>query len=164
MKRTPNGSSGTPVAQFGEKGGSPSGLVRPGADPGRAASLVSRPMSTVTSLTPADLRALISGYADALADHRETINRLNVYPVPDGDTGTNMALTLSSVVAELDGATHDLDATCHAISHGSLMGARGNSGVILSQILRGLAGVMREAPEIDGATVADALDAAATAP
>jgi DAK2 domain fusion protein YloV len=163
MKRTPNGSSGTPVAQFGEKGGSPSGLVRPGADPGRAASLVSRPMSTVTSLTPADLRALISGYADALADHRETINRLNVYPVPDGDTGTNMALTLSSVVAELDGATHDLDATCHAISHGSLMGARGNSGVILSQILRGLAGVMREASEIDGATVADALDAAATA-
>ena len=68
------------------------------------------------------------------------INRLNVYPVPDGDTGTNMALTLESVVAELDGgADADLAATCKAISHGSLMGARGNSGVILSQILRGLA-------------------------
>lgn len=120
-------------------------------------------MSTVTSLTPADLRAVISGYADALAAHRETINRLNVYPVPDGDTGTNMALTLASVVTELEGAGTDLDATCHAISHGSLMGARGNSGVILSQILRGFVGIVREAPVIDGAVIADALDEAATA-
>ena len=120
-------------------------------------------MSTVTSLSAADLRTLISGYADALAAHRETINRLNVYPVPDGDTGTNMALTLASVVAELDGATADLDATCQAISHGSLMGARGNSGVILSQILRGLSAEFRAAEVIDGAAFATALDAAATA-
>ena len=57
------------------------------------------------------------------------INRLNVYPVPDGDTGTNMALTLRSVVEEVDGAEGaDMAATCKAISHGSLMGARGNSG------------------------------------
>jgi len=54
-------------------------------------------MSIATSLTADDLRMLIRGYADALAAHRETINRLNVYPVPDGDTGTNMALTLASV-------------------------------------------------------------------
>ena len=69
------------------------------------------------------------------------INRLNVYPVPDGDTGTNMARTLDAVVAEMDdGARTSSTPTCDAISHGSLMGARGNSGVILSQILRGLAG------------------------
>ena len=66
-------------------------------------------MSIASSLTADDLRTLIRGYADALAAHRETINRLNVYPVPDGDTGTNMALTLASVVAELDGAESDLD-------------------------------------------------------
>jgi len=70
------------------------------------------------------------------------INGLNVYPVPDGDTGTNMSLTLESVCAELEGA-EDLDAVCKAISHGSLMGARGNSGVIMSQILRGLADTVR---------------------
>ena len=126
-------------------------------------SVVSPPMSIATSLTADDLRTLIRGYADALAAHRETINRLNVYPVPDGDTGTNMALTLASVVAELDGADPDLDSTCQAISHGSLMGARGNSGVILSQILRGLSAEFRAAPAIDGAAFATALDAAATA-
>jgi hypothetical protein len=74
--------------------------------------------------------------------HKEVINRLNVYPVPDGDTGTNMTLTIESVVTELgplgDDAT--MDDTCQAIAHGSLMGARGNSGVILSQLLRGPGG------------------------
>ena len=61
--------------------------------------------------------------------------------MPDGDTGTNMALTLESVVGELDGAAEaaPMAEVCEAIAHGSLMGARGNSGVILSQILRGLA-------------------------
>ena len=89
-------------------------------------------MPTLEALTAADLRAVIEGYARALAAHRGAINRLNVYPVPDGDTGTNMALTLESVVGELEGAGADMTATCKAISHGSLMGARGNSGVILS--------------------------------
>ena len=120
-------------------------------------------MPTLETFTAADLRALIGGFADALALHRESINRLNVYPVPDGDTGTNMALTLASVVAELDGAALDMDATCAAIAHGSLMGARGNSGVILSQILRGLSGVFRDGEQIDGACVAAAFDEAATA-
>src|SRR5215210_5149306 len=95
--------------------------------------------------------------------HAPGINRLNVYPVPDGDTGTNMARTLDAVIAELDGAAADLDATCQAISHGSLMGARGNSGVILSQILRGLAGVLRTSSEATGAAIAEALRAATTA-
>ena len=120
-------------------------------------------MSIKETLTAADIRALVAGFADALALHRESINRLNVYPVPDGDTGTNMALTLASVVAELDGAEPDMAATCAAISHGSLMGARGNSGVIMSQILRGLAGGFRDHEVIDAGCVADAFDAAATA-
>ena len=120
-------------------------------------------MANTETLTAADLRALVAGFADALALHRESINRLNVYPVPDGDTGTNMALTLASVVAELEGAAPDMEATCAAISHGSLMGARGNSGVIMSQILRGLAGGFRDHELIDAGCVADAFDAAATA-
>ena len=79
--------------------------------------------------------------AQAVSDRSEEINRLNVFPVPDGDTGTNMALTLSTVVNELDELPSGagLDKVCAAIVHGSLMGARGNSGVITSQILRGLA-------------------------
>jgi DAK2 domain fusion protein YloV len=83
--------------------------------------------------------------------------------VPDGDTGTNMALTLASVVAELEDAGPDMDATCHAIAHGSLMGARGNSGVILCQILRGLAGSFKASEAVDARTLADGLDAASTA-
>ena len=85
---------------------------------------------------------MIATFRDLLMSHKEMINALNVYPVPDGDTGTNMSLTLESVCAELAGAD-DLDAVCKAISHGSLMGARGNSGVIMSQILRGLADTVR---------------------
>ena len=71
-----------------------------------------------------------STYRDLLRLHQEAINRLNVYPVPDGDTGTNMALTVESVVAELDGSSTtggapDMAAVCKAIAHGSLMGAPG---------------------------------------
>jgi hypothetical protein len=89
----------------------------------------------------ADVQHVMKSYERALDMHREVINRLNVYPVPDGDTGTNMHLTLESVDAELAGLENpgDMRATCRAISHGSLMGARGNSGVILCQVLRGLA-------------------------
>ena len=79
--------------------------------------------------------------------HAGAINRLNVYPVPDGDTGTNMARTLDAVVAEMEPAPDELGATCDAISHGSLMGARGNSGVILSQILRGMASTLKGHPD-----------------
>ena len=86
-------------------------------------------------------------FRDTMKAHAAGINRLNVYPVPDGDTGTNMARTLDAVVAELDLRRHELEPTCNAISHGSLMGARGNSGVILSQILRGLVGTLKDATE-----------------
>ena len=96
-------------------------------------------MVVLDALGAKELAQVITEFREGLRSHRELINRLNVYPVPDGDTGTNMALTLESVTDELDRLdSPDLDATCRAIAHGSLMGARGNSGVILSQLLRGL--------------------------
>src|SRR3954471_2953554 len=106
-------------------------------------------MAPLEALGPEQLRAMVATFRDALKAHQEGINRLNVYPVPDGDTGTNMALTLTSVAAELDGAEPDLASTCKAIGHGALMGARGNSGVILSQILRGMSQTFAAADGID---------------
>jgi DAK2 domain fusion protein YloV len=105
----------------------------------------------------------MTSFRDAVRAHAAAINRLNVYPVPDGDTGTNMARTLDAVVEALDDASPDMHGTCQAISRGSLMGARGNSGVILSQILRGMAGVLERAGDATGSTLAEALRAAATA-
>lgn len=110
-------------------------------------------MQTLERLTATDLLAAVAAYRDALRANQESINRLNVYPVPDGDTGTNMALTVESVVRELaEKEAKDLRAVAEAISYGSLMGARGNSGVILSQILRGLAAALHDhdGPEHDG--------------
>jgi len=106
-------------------------------------------------LTAADLRGIVERFREVLRAHQGELNRLNVYPVPDGDTGTNMALTLESVVEELDTVPADasMAEVCRAIAHGSLMGARGNSGVILSQILRGLADVFSAAESVATATV-----------
>ena len=118
-------------------------------------------MPTLERLDVAALRDVITTFRDTVRQHAGGLNRLNVYPVPDGDTGTNMARTLDAVVAEMETAPpDDLDATCDAISHGSLMGARGNSGVILSQILRGLATTFKQHAEGSGQRVADALAAA----
>ncbi len=117
-------------------------------------------MSALEALGDAELRTAMRSFRDALRRHQSAINRLNVYPVPDGDTGTNMALTLESVVAELDEAPEGVGEACKAISHGSLMGARGNSGVILSQLLRGLSSVVRDHEVIDGAVLAEGLGAA----
>ncbi|MFM7826216.1 MAG: DAK2 domain-containing protein, partial [Acidimicrobiaceae bacterium] len=109
------------------------------------------------------LRHTVIAFRDTMKRHAGGINRLNVYPVPDGDTGTNMSRTLDAVVAELDGASPELDTTCEAISHGSLMGARGNSGVILSQILRGLSSTLKTAKSSGAPRVAEALKAASAA-
>jgi DAK2 domain fusion protein YloV len=109
------------------------------------------------------LRRTVVTFRDAVKAHAPRINRLNVYPVPDGDTGTNMARTLDAVVAELEAADGAIEPTCQAISHGSLMGARGNSGVILSQILRGLAGRLSSAASHTASEVAEALSAASSA-
>ncbi len=126
-------------------------------------------MPTLERLNTAALRDMVRTYRDAVRAHAAALNRLNVYPVPDGDTGTNMARTLDAVVEEMEGVDPaDLAATCEAISHGSLMGARGNSGVILSQILRGFASTVKAqgAAGLDddarGAGFAEALQAAAT--
>ena len=119
-------------------------------------------MGSAERLDADGLRAVVTAFRDGLHDHKEGINRLNVYPVPDGDTGTNMSLTLDAVVTELDDAGADLAATCKAISHGSLMGARGNSGVILSQILRGLASTIAEQGDADASVMVEALEAAST--
>jgi fatty acid kinase len=125
--------------------------------------LPSTPVTARDHLGAAELRAVVDAYNDALAAHREPINRLNVYPVPDGDTGTNMSLTLGSVCEALGGVDDDLAAVCKAVSHGSLMGARGNSGVILSQVLRGFVGVVAVSGGLDGAGLARALRAASDA-
>lgn len=109
------------------------------------------------------LRHTVIAFRDTMKRHASGINRLNVYPVPDGDTGTNMARTLDAVVTELEGASTELDTTCEAISHGSLMGARGNSGVILSQILRGLSSTLKTAKTSGAQRVAEALKSASSA-
>ncbi|CAN5584220.1 hypothetical protein BH24ACT4_BH24ACT4_18310 [soil metagenome] len=115
---------------------------------------------TMERLGADELRQVVAAFRDSLRAHQALINQLNVYPVPDGDTGTNMALTLESVVGELETADADLASTCKAVSHGSLMGARGNSGVLLSGILRGVAVTVSEADGLDGPTLAKALRAA----
>jgi DAK2 domain fusion protein YloV len=120
-------------------------------------------MTLLERLEPGHLRASVSTYRDLLRSHQDAVNRLNVYPVPDGDTGTNMALTLESVVAELNGNPHDMPSTCKAISHGSLMGARGNSGVILSQVLRGIADGCKGVDSAGPVELADALEGASDA-
>ncbi|HEV6953055.1 MAG TPA: DAK2 domain-containing protein [Promicromonospora sp.] len=100
-----------------------------------------------------------------LGVHVDEVNALNVYPVPDGDTGTNMHLTMQSVRRQLtDENPQDMEGVAHALSYGSLLGARGNSGVILSQILKGFADSIKHHRKLSGAEVADALvSGAATA-
>ena len=86
---------------------------------------------------------------------KNMINELNVFPVPDGDTGTNMTLTIMSAAKEVSALEQtDMKTLAKAISSGSLRGARGNSGVILSQLLRGFTKGIREYDEIDVATLA----------
>ena len=99
--------------------------------------------------------------AKNLESKKEWINDLNVFPVPDGDTGTNMTLTIMSAAKEVSGMEDpDMLSLCKAISSGSLRGARGNSGVILSQLFRGFTKVIREKDEITIPVLADAFDRA----
>lgn len=87
----------------------------------------------------ADIKAIFRAATASIEAHVEEVNALNVFPVPDGDTGTNMLLTCQAARDEMDRAGDTIPDVMRAIAHGSLMGARGNSGVILSQILRGIA-------------------------
>ena len=101
------------------------------------------------------------GGAKNLESKKEWINELNVFPVPDGDTGTNMTLTILSAAKEVKALENpDMVAIAKAISSGSLRGARGNSGVILSQLLRGFTKEIREHKEIDTITLAKACERA----
>jgi dihydroxyacetone kinase-like predicted kinase len=101
-------------------------------------------------------RALEGGYA-ALERHYEAVNALNVYPVPDGDTGINMLLTMKAgLEAAPEGEGH-LGRVAGAVAHGALLGARGNAGVILSQFLRGVGIALRDVEEADGHLLALAL-------
>ncbi len=109
------------------------------------------------------LRSVVITFRDALVANKPVINALNVYPVPDGDTGTNMSLTLESVVADLPAEGSPMADVCKAIAHGSLMGARGNSGVIMSQIMRGLTAPLSELESVDAIALSSALTAASTA-
>jgi DAK2 domain fusion protein YloV len=109
------------------------------------------------------LKQLLHAGTSWLERHAASINALNVFPVPDGDTGTNMLLTMRAALAEVPSAGDDSAASvAHAIAHGALMGARGNSGVILSQLLRGIASGLKDKKQIDGTDFAAALKEGST--
>ena len=101
------------------------------------------------------------GGAKNLEANKEWINELNVFPVPDGDTGTNMTLTITSAAKEVASLENpEMEPLCKAISSGSLRGARGNSGVILSQLLRGFTKGIKKYDEIDAPILAEAFEKA----
>jgi uncharacterized protein len=110
------------------------------------------------------VRSLARGALDSLELNRERIDDLNVYPVPDGDTGTNLTLTVRGLVESLDASTAaDRQALSREATRAALMSARGNSGVILSQIVRGGADVLGAAEAVDGRAVARAFRGASDA-
>lgn len=113
-------------------------------------------MSTIETLSSAELRDFFRMGEAVLNQNKEQVNALNVFPVPDGDTGTNMGLTIKSAVKNLD-ESMDLKEICTAVSRGALMGARGNSGVILSQILRGFTMSIQNQKTVDAMSLATAL-------
>ncbi len=115
----------------------------------------------VDVLNGVEFKRIITAAAQVLAESKEEINALNVFPVPDGDTGTNMALTLQSAVRELDSLdTDSISKVAQAIARGSLMGARGNSGVILSQYFRGFSDGLGKIKAANGRQLAKAFDQA----
>ena len=117
-------------------------------------------METTTINAEALAKAFLAG-AKNLEAKKEWINELNVFPVPDGDTGTNMSMTIMSAAKEVAAmAEPDMKSLAKAISSGSLRGARGNSGVILSQLFRGFTKVIAEYDEIDVQVLSDAFEKA----
>ncbi len=104
------------------------------------------------------LKRLIEAGLAWLRTNQQIVNSLNVFPVPDGDTGTNMVLTMQAAYDEIaDSAEYNFGKMAHAVAHGALMGARGNSGVILSQLLRGFARAVDSKPALDAPTLVQAL-------
>ena len=110
------------------------------------------------------LKQALLGSLAWLGVHQEEINRLNVYPVPDGDTGTNMLLTLQSAIEDIrESQATEVNKIARMAAHGSLMGARGNSGVILSQIFRGFASAVQDKAVLTPVELADGFEEAANA-
>jgi dihydroxyacetone kinase-like predicted kinase len=109
------------------------------------------------------VRSLAAAGLENVERHRRRINALNVYPVPDGDTGTNLTLTMQGIVDALDRSTATTTAQVAAdVQRAATMEAKGNSGVILSTIVRGMARVLGEHDRVDGEILAQALRAGAT--
>lgn len=107
------------------------------------------------------LKTLIEAALTWLRTNQQTVNSLNVFPVPDGDTGTNMVLTMQAAFDEIEHSSeHNAGRMAHAIAHGALMGARGNSGVILSQLWRGFARALDSLNELDAPSLVRALSVA----
>ena len=119
-------------------------------------------MDTINVIDAGMLRRMFLTGAKNLEMRKEWINQLNVFPVPDGDTGTNMTLTIMSAAGEINALPEDagIEMLAKAISGGSLRGARGNSGVILSQLFRGFTKEIRDHEELDIAVIASAMDRA----
>ena len=110
------------------------------------------------TINGATFRSMILTSAKLLEVNRVRVDALNVFPVPDGDTGTNMSLTIQSAVKELANCkTHKMSEIAAVVSRGALRGARGNSGVILSQIIRGICTVLVKQEEVDVKTFAQAI-------
>ena len=115
----------------------------------------------INSIDAGLLKKMFIGAAASLESQKEVINELNVFPVPDGDTGTNMTMTIMSAVTEVNGLENpSMEELSKAISSGSLRGARGNSGVILSQLLRGFTKIIKTVETIDIETMANAFQKA----
>ena len=106
----------------------------------------------------ADLRRLIVSAAASVEIHKQQLNELNVFPVPDGDTGTNMSMTINAAAADLRKAEDPtLEKTASIAASAMLRGARGNSGVILSLLFRGMSRKLKGCTECDGVLWAEAL-------
>ncbi|MGO2917961.1 MAG: DAK2 domain-containing protein [Leuconostoc falkenbergense] len=119
-------------------------------------------VNSLTVITNVEFGKMINAASAALAANADKINKLNVFPVPDGDTGTNMSLSMASGAQyERDALETNIGALAKATSKGLLMGARGNSGVILSQIFRGFANSMADKETLSARDLADALMAGA---
>lgn len=115
------------------------------------------------SISGAVFRKMVISGANFLEKNKDYVDSLNVFPVPDGDTGTNMSLTMRSAIKEINMVTNnELENLASALSKGALKGARGNSGVILSQILKGFSSVVRDEKSITSKTFAKALKEGAT--
>ncbi len=117
-----------------------------------------RKLASKPTLDGQGLKALIEAALTWLKTNQQTVNALNVFPVPDGDTGTNMLLTMQSAYNEIvNSGENNVGKMVHAVAQGALMGARGNSGVILSQIWRGFARAMDTQETMDATLLVKAL-------